>query len=145
MIILDCIIMILLAATICYAVILNKRLTIIHQSRAELEKFIGNFSASLLKAENSVENLKDTSQKIITSMLDPLTKGQILRDELSFLIDRGNLTADRLEESTRLAKDISLKVNESENFVSERVASNDAGPAFQDINSELIISLKDIR
>lgn len=100
-ILLDLIVVSLLVATIIYAVMLNKRLTTLHENRHELQKFLENFTTSLNKAEASVKDLKGAGESALNSVLQQLTKATTLRDELAFLLERGEDVAEKLDEAIR--------------------------------------------
>jgi hypothetical protein len=56
-----------------------------------------NFSQSTIRAEDGVQRLKNSTSQMQKSVAE----AQSLRDDLALLIDRGSLTADRLEEGVR--------------------------------------------
>ena len=88
---------VLLIITICYAVILNRKLSNLHQHKKDLEKLSATFIQSTSGAEEAIKRLKDNSEKTQKNLL----KAQGLRDDLNFLIDRSSTAADRLERNVR--------------------------------------------
>ena len=101
--ILDVLVAVLLAVTIGYAVVLNKRLGKLRGDKIDLEKLATKFGESTSRAEESIENLRHTAD-LLQGGID---KAQALRDDLTFLIDRGDQAADSLEDLVRLARDMS--------------------------------------
>lgn len=101
--ILDILVAVLLAVTIGYAVVLNKRLGKLRGDKKNLEKLAAKFGESTSRAEESIEKLRHTAD-LLQGGID---KAQTLKDDLSFLIDRGDQAADSLEDLVRLARDIS--------------------------------------
>ncbi len=101
--ILDVLVAVLLAVTIGYAVVLNKRLGKLRGDKKDLEKLATKFGESTSRAEESIETLRHTAD-LLQSGID---KAQALRDDLTFLIDRGDQAADSLEDLVRLARNIS--------------------------------------
>ena len=101
--ILDVLVAILLAVTIGYAVVLNKRLGKLRGDKIDLEKLAAKFGESTSRAEESIESLRQTAD-LLQGGID---KAQALKDDLAFLIDRGNQAADSLEDLVRLARDMS--------------------------------------
>lgn len=101
--ILDVLVAVLLAVTIGYAVVLNKRLGKLRGDKIDLEKLATKFGESTSRAEEGIENLRHTAD-LLQGGID---KAQALRDDLTFLIDRGDQAADSLEDLVRLARDIS--------------------------------------
>lgn len=98
--VLDILVAGLLVVTISYAVMLNRRLRNMRQDRTELEKLATKFADSTMRAEHSIRKLKMHADELGSRM----EKAQGLRDDLTFLIERGTTTADRLEETVRMAR-----------------------------------------
>ena len=88
---------VLLVITIGYAVVLNRKLGNLRRHKEELEKLALTFSQSTTRADDSIQRLKSSTDVLQKG----INKAQGLRDDLSFLIDRGTLAADRLEEGVR--------------------------------------------
>ena len=88
---------ILLVTSIGYAVVLNRKLGNLRQHKEELERLAMTFSQSTIRAEEGVQRLKNSTAEMQKSIV----KAQSLRDDLVLMIDRGSLTADRLEEGIR--------------------------------------------
>lgn len=98
--IIDVLVAVLLVVTIGYAIVLNKRLGKLRADKGELEKLATTFGHSTHRAEESIDKLKHTAD-LLQGHMD---KAQTLRDDLAFLIDRGDRTADRLEEMVRTTR-----------------------------------------
>ncbi len=98
---LDVLLALLLAVTIGYAVVLNRRLANLRADRAELEKVALSFGQAATRAEDSLGKLKENAEML----QERLAKSQALADDLSFLVDRGGTVADRLEELVRAGRD----------------------------------------
>lgn len=143
-IILDLLVIALLAAVISYATLLNKKLTAIRDSRFELQKFIESFSVSLNKAEANVKDLKRVGESALAAVLDQLAKSQTLRDELTFLVDRGETMAETLEKNIRTARIYERGV---EAAPEPRQPSNDQPPYTPApvVDPDLIQALKQVR
>ncbi len=99
--ILDLLVAALLAVTIGFAVVLNKRLGKLRQDKEALEKLAVTFGESTLRAEEGVETLKQTTE----ILQERLEKAQALKDDLAFLIERGDGTADNLENLIRATRE----------------------------------------
>ncbi|MBI3517518.1 MAG: hypothetical protein HY060_26090 [Proteobacteria bacterium] len=100
---LDVIVAALLIATIVYAAMLNRRLTGLRSNKAELEALIHSFGESCARAEAGVKTLRSATDEA-TRLQAYLDRSQALRDDLSFLLDRGSSLADRLEGGVRSAR-----------------------------------------
>ncbi len=102
--ILDILIAVLLVATIGYAVALNRRLSLLRKDKDELEALTRKFADATTKADASIQNLKGSTESVAKELQKGLDKAEALRDDLSFLIDRGGSIADRLENGVRGAR-----------------------------------------
>jgi len=100
---LDVIVAVLLVATIVYAAMLNRRLAGLRSNKAELEALIHSFGEACARAEAGVKTLRTATDEA-TRLQQYLDRSQALRDDLSFLLDRGSNLADRLEGGVRSAR-----------------------------------------
>lgn len=99
--IVDLLVAVLLVVTIGYAIVLNKRLGKLRRDKTELEKLASTFGQSTVRAEESIEKLKNAAELLQERM----EKAVALRDDLAFLIDRGGQAADSLEDLVRETRD----------------------------------------
>jgi len=99
--IIDIIVAILLIVTIVYAVGLNRRLMSMRRDRTKLEKIATDFAKSTERANESITHLKVANE----TLQRQLDSANSLRDDLAYLLDRGERTADRLEDLVRTARD----------------------------------------
>jgi Domain of unknown function (DUF6468) len=97
----DLTIVTLLIVTIAFAAVLNRRLTMWRQDRAEFERLIAEFNQAAARAEAGVERLKAASEQTGKTLQQAVTKGQSLRDDLGYLIERAEPLADRLNDKVR--------------------------------------------
>jgi hypothetical protein len=100
---LNVIVALLLVATVIFCWVLNKKLTVIRNHRAELEALIAAFNDSCVRAESGVKALRSATDEA-TRLQQYLERSQNLRDDLSYLVDRGGSLADRLEGGVRTAR-----------------------------------------
>ena len=105
---LDIIVAVLLAVTIGYGVVLNRKLGNLRGFKTELESLSSQFGDATARADESIGKLKKTAN----GLQDRIDKARSLRDDLVFLIDRGDSTADRLEEIVRTARKDSPAVHD---------------------------------
>ena len=102
--ILDILLVILLTATLFHAVRLERALGVLKRDRAALEGLVVSFNASTRAAETGVERLHaaaDGSGRQIQRQIDVAST---LKDDLTFLVQRGEGLADRLDEGVRAAR-----------------------------------------
>ena len=112
-ILLDFVVTGLLIATILYAIRLNKKLEALYSSRGELQTFLEGFTSSLARAESSMQTLKGQGESTFTAIQDALSKATALRDDLSFLVERGDGIATRLDDSIRLGRQLQKEVDDT--------------------------------
>lgn len=103
-IVLDIIVAILLAATIAYAVVLNKRIGQLRSNRDDLAKLIAAFNEATQRAEAGIQRLKRTAEEAGGSLQERVEKAQSLRDDLAFMTERADAMANRLENAVRSSK-----------------------------------------
>ncbi len=95
---LDGLVAALLAITIGYAAVLNRRLANLRDGRGELEAMIGEFKAATGQAQDAVERMTKSAGVRQSDLAEQIETARSLRDELAFLADRGAGEANRLEE-----------------------------------------------
>ncbi|GAB6054240.1 hypothetical protein JCM17960_30600 [Magnetospira thiophila] len=98
---LDVLVAVLLALTIGYAVVLNRRLAVLRQDRDELERLATEFASATVRADEGVRRLKATADELGAMMDSRIVKAEGLKEDLMFLIDRGDTVADKLESTVR--------------------------------------------
>ncbi len=100
----DIVVAFLLLATIIFAVILNRKLSMIHNSREELQGLLDHFSKSLNRAEDGIMELRKAANSIGEGLDSQIKKTVALKDDLAFLIERGENLANQLEDGIRKAR-----------------------------------------
>ncbi len=92
----DALVVVLLAAAIGYAIELNRKLSALRRDRSELERLAIKFAAAAQSAEAAIAQLKTTSETAGRTLEQASVKAQALRDDLTYLIERGEPLADRM-------------------------------------------------
>ena len=98
---LDIFIAALLIVTIGYALTLNKRLGSLRGDKRDLQEMAISFENSTTRAEASISELSAS----IDLLQERISRAETLRDDLIFLVERGNNTADSLEKLVRATRD----------------------------------------
>ncbi|WP_207456796.1 DUF6468 domain-containing protein [Azospirillum sp. SYSU D00513] len=98
--ILDLVMVGLLAATIAYAIILNKQIIRLRESRGEMAELIVGLNEAMSKAETGVRGMKKTASDTGEDLQRAIGKAQALRDELHFMLETGEGLANRLSGSS---------------------------------------------
>ena len=94
--IIDLVMVGLLAATIAYAIILNKQIIKLRESRGEMAELIQGLNEAMTKADAGVRGLKKTAADTGEDLQRTVGKAQALRDELQFMIETADAMANRL-------------------------------------------------
>ena len=95
----------LLTATIYFAIRLNKRLTVLRVEKEQLEKLIKQFEIVADRAQSSLSGLKATADQVRSDLDDATHKSHAMRDELAFLIERADINAEKLAQVSSLKVD----------------------------------------
>ncbi|MBF0356016.1 MAG: hypothetical protein HQL43_12345, partial [Alphaproteobacteria bacterium] len=103
-IVLDLLLVLVLGAVLAYAVILNKRLTQLRANKEELARVINSFNEATQRAEASIPRLRKAADEVKNQLEERIEKAVSLKDDLAFMIDRGDSMANRLESSVRMAR-----------------------------------------
>lgn len=101
---LDALMMLLLAAVLAYAVLLNRQLGMLRKNRDDLAKLITHFNEATVRAESSIPKLRKAADEAGLVLADRVEKAHALRDDLAFMIERADTMATRLEASVRTAR-----------------------------------------
>src|ERR1700677_4942760 len=95
--ILEAVLVLLLAATLFHALRLERALGVLKRDRSVLEGLVTSFNASTQQAEAGIEQLRgaaDAAGRQIARQIDTVVR---LKDDLVFLLERGDQLADRLD------------------------------------------------
>lgn len=96
---LDLVMIVLLAATIVYAIILNRKLAAFRRSREDMQNFLTAFNAANERAETSITALKEMAEQSGEKLREDIEKAGALNEDLTFMVDRGESIANRLEKA----------------------------------------------
>lgn len=95
--VLDLAIVALLVATIGYAVTLNRQLSRLRDSRAELEELVRGFAEATERAEAGVQGMRRMAAESGEKLQKTVDRAQAIRDELQFMTEAADSLAARLE------------------------------------------------
>ena len=101
---LDLIVAALLLATLFHARRLERALGVLKRDRAALQELVSSFNASTLQAEAGIARLHAASDGAGRQIARQTEASAALKDDLSFLTERGERLADRLEQLVRAAR-----------------------------------------
>lgn len=87
---LDIVVAAMLAVTIGFCLVLNRRLGILRRNESELRDVLSKFNQAAAQAEAGIARLKDVSQETAASLRDRIGEAKALRDDLAFVTERGD-------------------------------------------------------
>ncbi len=93
----DSVMVLLLIATIVYCFMVNRRIKVLQDSKQDFAKLIVKFDEATQKAQDSIEDLRKMSVKVNDSLNERLDKANFLADDLAFMIEKGNRTAEKMD------------------------------------------------
>ena len=96
----------LLLATLFHALRLERALGVLKRDRTALEALVAGFAASTSQAETSVLRLRQTADGAGQDIVRRIDTATTLKDDIAFLIERGDRLADRLESLVRQTRPI---------------------------------------
>ncbi|MDE2516140.1 MAG: hypothetical protein KGL12_08960 [Rhodospirillales bacterium] len=94
----------LLAATLFHALRLERALGVLKRDRSTLESLIAGFNESTRQAQEGIVQLQEAADGAGRSIARQTEAAQHLKDDLAFLVDRGDRLADRLDVAVRSAR-----------------------------------------
>lgn len=108
--ILDIIVISLLLVAIIYGVILNRKISILQQSKAELANLFKSFDETILQAQIGIDDLKKVSEEVSELLNNKMDKAYLLLDDLSFLTEKAakvtQVMEDKVKEGQKKAANI---------------------------------------
>lgn len=102
--ILDILLVVLLTATLFHAVRLERALGVLKRDRVALQELVATFDASTRAAEAGIERLQAATEGPGRQIQKLIEGGTTLKEDLTFLVQRGEGLADRLEDCVRAAR-----------------------------------------
>ena len=87
----------LLVPTIIFAYRLNKNLSVLRQNQKSLAELVKSLNEATFKAENSIPKLKSVTEHSSEGLKEVVDSAKTLKDDLTFINERADNLADRLE------------------------------------------------
>ena len=114
-ILLDSIVSLLLLICIFYAIIFNKRLKNIQDTRIEFNKLLHDFRDSMGRSQIILRELKKEAESIEKNLSLSMKKAKKMYEELDYIVNRGEKAASQLEKSFQPSTEPSRKKEEKRN------------------------------
>lgn len=95
----NAVIIVLLAITIGYCWLLNRRIKVLQDSRGELAQLLKHFDDSTQRASESIVGLQTASKRIGENIQHRIDKANYLLDDLAFMIEKGSKITNQMEAS----------------------------------------------
>jgi hypothetical protein len=112
--ILEIVLVALLAATLFHAVRLERALGVLKRDRALLEELVSDFNASTRQAEAGIDRLRTAADGAGRQLARQIDAAAGLKDDLTFLSERGERLADRLDEQVRNVRPVLAEATTSD-------------------------------
>lgn len=96
-VILEALVAVLLAVTVVYCFILNRRLSALRGAQEEMLKLTNDFSLAMTKAQAGIHELRQAGAQVGQELQERVGEARAMRDELKSITQTGNDLADRLE------------------------------------------------
>ena len=145
-ILLDVFLVVMLSMAIGYGFVLNRRIVALRKDQKNLDKLANKFAEATVRAEQSIYQLKSTTDATSLALEETVQGAEKVRDDLEFLIDRGNRLADILETDIRLTEKQNVSRSESANGNSKPALTPvEKNPAKTDAERELIRAPQAVR
>ena len=109
----DILIVVLLAATIFYAVKLSRHLDVFRSNRADMERLIRDLSTQITRAQEGITTLDDAARSANGDLRKMVDRATGLSDELQIIIDSGDRLAERLEALATKNREISDEMSQT--------------------------------
>ncbi len=94
----------LLAVTIAYCYVLNRRIQVLQDSKSELAELLGHFDESTRRASDSIMALQAASKKIGETVQSRIDKANFAIDDLNAMIAKAEHVTDKVEASVAIAR-----------------------------------------
>lgn len=143
--IINLLIIALLIPTIIYAYRLNKNLTILRENQNSLSHLISSLNEATVKAENSIPKLKNVTEQSSQNLKDVVDNAKSLKDDLTFINERADNLADRLEtvihDGRQMKNDMSDEAATEKNIHQSKAPADDRSAA----EMELLKALRSLK
>ncbi len=100
---LDIILIVMVGVGLYQAMRLIRHLAGLRQGRVEMEKFVHEFNATVIRAEAGIKGLRSAARESGDDLEKLVEKAVMVRDELQFIVESADQIAERLSQSASSA------------------------------------------
>ena len=145
--IINLLIIVLLIPTIIYAYKLNKNLTLLRENQNSLSRLIASLNDATMKAESSIPKLRNVTEISSQNLKDVVSNAQSLKDDLTFINERADNLADRLENVIHDGRQFTTasSFDDSKNSSQSNTSSSSANDDRSLAEMELLKALRSIK
>ncbi len=93
---LDIILIVMVGMGLYQASRLIKNLATLRQGRLEMERFVHEFNATVIRAEAGIKGLRNAARESGDDLEKMIERSMVMRDELSFIVESADQLAERL-------------------------------------------------
>ncbi|NBX74663.1 MAG: hypothetical protein EBQ89_10260 [Alphaproteobacteria bacterium] len=87
-----------------YALRVEKQLVAIRNSRADMERFVHDFNATVVRAEAGIRNLKNVARDAGDDLEKLTERAALMRDDLKFVYEQADSMAERITHGITLLR-----------------------------------------
>lgn len=124
-----------LAFTIFYAIRLSSQLSILKQSKSDLEQLVSNLAININRAQEAIQEMQDVAIDANESLRSSVTNANEISEELKFIVESGQSLADRLEnaatqrgQTERLSQPHTQRARDSETLYEDQIEDTPPQP-----------------
>ena len=140
--ILELVLVVLLLATLIQAIRLERALGVLKRDRSALESLVAGFNASTRQAENGIERLRAAADGAGRQIERQVAASVSLKDDLSFLTERGDRLADRLDALVRAGRPIANDLAPAQGQSTAAPAGEAGAPRRSEAEKSLLHALR---
>ena len=142
---LELVLVALLAITLVHAIRLERALRAMRSDRASLGDAIAGFDDSARQAEAGIGRLHLVSAETAQALAQRLEQGATLKDDLSFLIERSESLADRLDMLVRAGRPLAPPAPPVSSLHAKTTAAPDTPKVRSQAERDLLVAMQAAR
>ena len=145
--ILDLVLIVMVGIGLVQAARLIRHLAGLQQGRVDMERFVREFNATVMRAEAGIKNLRSAARESGDDLEKLVEKSNMVRDELRFIVESADQLANRLTSAASGAATASVKAEAKAAAKPAAVKESDAAtpPPASRAEKELLQALQKMK